>query len=728
MSQLKEIREKAQKQEFVAEVNRMMKLIINSLYKNKEIFLRELISNASDALDKIRFLALTDKNVMGDLDELEIKIKVDKENRMLHITDTGIGMTKDDLVKYLGTIAKSQTSEFLNRFQEAQESENKQSMSDLIGQFGVGFYSAFLVADKVLVTSKNNNDDQYIWESDSNSFIVSKDPRGNTLGRGTTVSLHLKEEAQEFLEESKLKEIISKYSQFINFNIYLWTSKTVSEAVPVEDTEAKTEKKDDGEDATVEEAKEEKPATKNVDKTVWDWELMNQAKPIWQRKTSEVTEAEYIEFYKAFTKDSQEPLDYTHFVAEGEVTFKSILFIPKTASTDLYQNYNKKQETVKMYVRRVFISDTYDDILPKYLNFIRGIVDSDDLPLNVSRETLQQNKLLKVIKKKLVRKVLDMVKKLSEADYDAFWKEFGTNIKLGTIEDTTNRVRLAKLLRFTSSRTEKDKLTSLEKYVEQMKDKQEFIYYIAGTSREELASSPFVERLIKKGYEVLYLTDPIDEYTMQSLPEFEGKRFQNVAKDGLNIDKSKQAEERLKELQKTYEPLLNWIKDGALKEKIESVKVSTRLVKTPMALVANQYGYSGNMERITRAQAYQKSGGDSMSNYYFGQKKILEVNPGHPLIKELLRRVESDASDPKAKDMVQLMFEAATLRSGYELRDMSGFAERIETMLRSAMNVSPDEKVDEEPEFEEPAAAEEYSKADEEEVKADAEEKGEVSF
>ena len=665
---------------------------------------------------------------MGDLDELEIKIKVDKENRMLHITDTGIGMTKDDLVKYLGTIAKSQTSEFLNRFQEAQESENKQSMSDLIGQFGVGFYSAFLVADKVLVTSKNNNDDQYIWESDSNSFIVSKDPRGNTLGRGTTVSLHLKEEAQEFLEESKLKEIISKYSQFINFNIYLWTSKTVSEAVPVEDTEAKTEKKDDGEDATVEEAKEEKPATKNVDKTVWDWELMNQAKPIWQRKTSEVTEAEYIEFYKAFTKDSQEPLDYTHFVAEGEVTFKSILFIPKTASTDLYQNYNKKQETVKMYVRRVFISDTYDDILPKYLNFIRGIVDSDDLPLNVSRETLQQNKLLKVIKKKLVRKVLDMVKKLSEADYDAFWKEFGTNIKLGTIEDTTNRVRLAKLLRFTSSRTEKDKLTSLEKYVEQMKDKQEFIYYIAGTSREELASSPFVERLIKKGYEVLYLTDPIDEYTMQSLPEFEGKRFQNVAKDGLNIDKSKQAEERLKELQKTYEPLLNWIKDGALKEKIESVKVSTRLVKTPMALVANQYGYSGNMERITRAQAYQKSGGDSMSNYYFGQKKILEVNPGHPLIKELLRRVESDASDPKAKDMVQLMFEAATLRSGYELRDMSGFAERIETMLRSAMNVSPDEKVDEEPEFEEPAAAEEDGKADEEEVKADAEEKGEVSF
>lgn len=401
VAELKELREKSQKQEFVAEVNRMMKLIINSLYKNKEIFLRELISNASDAIDKIRFLSLTDKNVLGDKEELVIRIKADKENRMLHITDTGIGMTKEDLVKYLGTIAKSQTSEFLNKFQEAQDSDNKQSMSDLIGQFGVGFYSAFLVADKVLVTSKNNNDEQYIWESDSSSFTVYKDPRGNTLGRGTTVSLHIKEEAQEFLEEAKLKEVITKYSQFINFNIYLWTSKTVSEEVAVEDETSKSEEtpKQD-EDGTVEEAKEEpKPKTKKVDKTIYDWELMNSAKPIWQRKTSEVTEAEYVEFYKAFTKESAEPLAYSHFVAEGEVTFKSILFVPKAAPSDIFQNYNKKQDTIKMYVRRVFISETVDDLLPKYLSFVRGVVDSDDLPLNVSRETLQQNKLLKVIKK-----------------------------------------------------------------------------------------------------------------------------------------------------------------------------------------------------------------------------------------------------------------------------------------------------------------------------------------
>jgi heat shock protein beta len=360
------MREKAQKQEFVAEVNRMMKLIINSLYKNKEIFLRELISNASDALDKIRFLSLTDKNILGDHEDLEIRIKIDKDNRMLHITDTGIGMTRDDLVKYLGTIAKSQTSEFLNRFQEAQESENKASMNDLIGQFGVGFYSAFLVADKVLVTSKNNNDEQYIWESDSNSFTVAQDPRGNTLGRGTTVSLHLKEEAQEFLEEHKLKEIIGKYSQFINFNIYLWGSKTVSEEVPLDDTPAEETKSTDSEDGTVEEAKEtEKPKTKKVDKTVYDWQLMNSAKPIWQRKTSEVTDQEYRDFYKAFSKDSTDPLVYTHFVAEGEVTFKSLLFVPKTAPSDIFQNYNKRQDTIKMYVRRVFISDTTDDLIPK---------------------------------------------------------------------------------------------------------------------------------------------------------------------------------------------------------------------------------------------------------------------------------------------------------------------------------------------------------------------------
>ena len=358
------------------------------------------------------------------------------------------------------------------------------------------------------------------------------------------------------------------------------------------------------------------------------------------------------------------------------------------------------------------------------MNFVRGIVDSDDLPLNVSRETLQQNKLLKVIKKKLVRKILDMIKKLDETQYEQFWKEYGTNIKLGVIEDTTNRVRLAKLLRFYSS-SSGDKRTSLEQYVKNMKDKQDTIYYIAGASKEEVEKSPFVEKLLKKGFEVLYLIDAIDEYCMQSLPNFEGKNFQNVAKDGVQLDKSKAAEERAKELEKTYEPLIKWIKESGLKDKVENVKISSRLVETPMALVASQYGYSGNMERITRAQAYQKTGGDSMSQYYFNQKKILEINPGHPLIKELLKRVEADPEDLRAKDSVTLMFESATLRSGYELGDSKGFADRIERMLKQSLNISPDEKIEEEPLFEDDVPAAENTEATE---NVDAEEEQSVNI
>jgi len=610
----------------------------------------------------------------------------------------------------------------------------------------VGFYSAFLVADKVIVTSKHNNDSQFIWESDSASFIVGRDPRGDTLGRGTTVSLHLKEEAQEFLEEAKLREIIQRYSQFITFNIYLWTHKTVTEEVPVESesvaeqAESASEKKqksgqeEEEDGAVVEEAKTEsaeptkaKPKTKKVDKTVWDWELMNEAKPIWQRKQSEVEDSEYIDFYKTFTKEKSDPMTYTHFVAEGEVTFKAILFIPKTAQTDIFQNYNKKQENIKMYVRRVFISDNVDDLLPKYLSFVRGVVDSDDLPLNVSRETLQQSKLLKVIKKKLVRKILDLIKKLDAEEYEDFWKEYATNIKLGVMDDSTNRVRLAKLLRFQSSETASGKLTGLEAYVERMKEKQEFIYFIAGTDRAELEKSPFVERLLKKGFEVLYLTDPIDEYTIQAGPEFDGKRFQNVAKEGLNIDKSKEAEERLKDLEKTYEPLIKWITSSSVNSTIESAKISTRLVSTPMALVASRGGYSGNMERLQRAQAYQKSGGDISTNYFFGQKKILEINPGHPLVKELLKRVEADGSDPKAHDLLMVMFEAATLRSGYDIKDTAGFADRIEKMLRRAMNISPDEKIDEIFEYDEPASEQKAaSAADEEDVKAESDDHEEL--
>lgn len=420
----------AEKFTFQTEVNRMMKLIINSLYRNKEIFLRELISNASDAIDKIRLLALTDSKELDTNPELHIRIKADKENKVLHILDSGIGMTHQDLINNLGTIAKSGTADFLAKMQDPNKADEGRDLNDMIGQFGVGFYSAFLVADRVVVTTKHNDDKQYIWESDANSFSITEDPRGDTLKRGSVISLYLKDEAQDFLEEDTVRDLIRKYSQFINFPILMWSSKTVDEEVAIEDEAPKVEKSEDDiedEDAKVEEDTDDnKPKTKKVSKTIWDWLLINDSKPIWTRKPAEVTEEEYNAFYKSLTKDSSEPLTQTHFIAEGEVTFKSLLYIPKVQPSESFNRYGTKSDNIKLYVRRVFITDEFNDMMPNYLSFIRGVVDSDDLPLNVSRETLQQHKLIKVIKKKLVRKVLDMIKKIDKAAYEKFWKEFST--------------------------------------------------------------------------------------------------------------------------------------------------------------------------------------------------------------------------------------------------------------------------------------------------------------
>uniref|UniRef100_A0A8C6WVZ5 Heat shock protein 90, beta (grp94), member 1 n=1 Tax=Neogobius melanostomus TaxID=47308 RepID=A0A8C6WVZ5_9GOBI len=681
-AQIKELREKSEKHVFQAEVNRMMKLIINSLYKNKEIFLRELISNASDALDKIRLLSLTNEDAMAANEELTIKIKSDKEKNMLHITDTGVGMTKEELVKNLGTIAKSGTSEFLNKMTEMQT--EGQSTSELIGQFGVGFYSAFLVADKVIVTSKHNNGTQHIWESDSNQFSVIEDPRGDTLGRGTTITLVLKEEASDYLELETIKNLVRKYSQFINFPIYVWASKTETVEEPIDEDAEEPEKEAAEDEAEVEEEEEDKdkPKTKKVEKTVWDWELMNDIKPIWQRPAKE---------------DSDDPLGHIHFTAEGEVTFRSILFIPASAPRGLFDEYGSKKMITS---RRVFITDDFNDMMPKYLNFVKGVVDSDDLPLNVSRETLQQHKLLKVIRKKLVRKTLDMIKKIAEEQYnEKFWKEFGTNIKLGVIEDHSNRTRLAKLLRFQTSNSETEK--------------QDKIYFMAGTSRKEAESSPFVESLLKKGYEVIYLTEPVDEYCIQALPEFDGKRFQNVAKEGVKFDESEKAKEKRETLDKEFEPLTTWLKDKALKDKVdEQFSCSfSRLTDSPCALVASQYGWSGNMERIMKAQAYQ-TGKDISTNYYASQKKTLEINPKHPLVKQMLKRVNDDADDQTASDLAVVLFETATLRSGYQLADTKAYGERIERMLRLSMNVPLDEQIEEEVEEEEPAEDDSEDKED----------------
>ena len=742
----------AEVSEFQAEVSRLMDIIINSLYSNKDIFLRELISNGSDSLDKIRFLSLTDESVLGSGEEanLDIRIKVDKENGVLSIRDRGVGMTKAELKENLGTIAKSGTSAFLEQMQKGDD-------MNLIGQFGVGFYSVYLVADFVEVRSKHNSEDkQWIWESKADGAFAISEDEGEPLGRGVEINIYLKEEAQEYLEEDKLKELVEKYSEFINFPIYLWNSEEVEEDVPLSDEELaeqaakaesgeedeedleetdeddESEENDEDDDEVEDEDEEELPQTKTVKKTVWDWKTVNDNKAIWLRSSTEVEDDEYTKFYKALSKDDKEPLSYTHFKAEGDVEFKSILFIPEKPPSDLFDNYYNKAAALKLYVRRVFISDEFDELLPKYLSFIKGIVDSDTLPLNVSRETLQQHTSLKTIKKKLVRKALDMIRKLAEegqdddedeeaavatddsADeeetkYDKFWKNYGKAIKLGIIEDASNRTRLAKLMRFYTSKSP-TKLVSLEQYVERMKPGQKSIYYLAGESREALEKSPFLEKLLHKDLEVIYFTDPIDEYTMQNLTEFDDFKFSNASKEDLKFgDDTEAAKARLKKVKEEFKDFIKWWKEILPSEDVEAVKISNRLVTTPCSVVTSKYGWSANMERIMKAQALSDDGRMA----YMRGRKTLEINPGHPIIKTLKEKSEDDADDEDTKRTALIMYETALLESGFMFEEPKGFAGRLFDMVRRDLGVEADAEVEEPDVDAEPDAAAEEAPKDE---------------
>ena len=728
-----------------------MDIIINSLYSNKDIFLRELISNGSDSLDKIRFLSLTDESVLGSGEEanLDIRIKVDKENGVLSIRDRGVGMTKAELKENLGTIAKSGTSAFLEQMQKGGD-------MNLIGQFGVGFYSVYLVADFVEVRSKHNSEDkQWIWESKADGAFAISEDEGEPLGRGVEINIYLKEEAQEYLEEDKLKELVEKYSEFINFPIYLWNSEEVEEDVPLSDEELaeqaakaegeedeedleeteendESEENDEDDDEVEDEDEEELPQTKTVKKTVWDWKTVNDNKAIWLRSSTEVEDDEYTKFYKALSKDDKEPLSYTHFKAEGDVEFKSILFIPEKPPSDLFDNYYNKAAALKLYVRRVFISDEFDELLPKYLSFIKGIVDSDTLPLNVSRETLQQHTSLKTIKKKLVRKALDMIRKLAEegqddddddeaavaaddsADeeetkYDKFWKNYGKAIKLGIIEDASNRTRLAKLMRFYTSKSP-TKLVSLEQYVERMKPGQKSIYYLAGESREALEKSPFLEKLLHKDLEVIYFTDPIDEYTMQNLTEFDDFKFSNASKEDLKFgDDTEAAKARLKKVKEEFKDFIKWWKEILPSEDVEAVKISNRLVTTPCSVVTSKYGWSANMERIMKAQALSDDGRMA----YMRGRKTLEINPGHPIIKTLKEKSEDDADDEDTKRTALIMYETALLESGFMFEEPKGFAGRLFDMVRRDLGVEADAEVEEPDVDAEPEAAADEAPKDE---------------
>eukprot|EP00268_Persea_americana_P025146 TRINITY_DN244_c0_g1_i3.p1 TRINITY_DN244_c0_g1~~TRINITY_DN244_c0_g1_i3.p1 ORF type:complete len:818 (+),score=225.71 TRINITY_DN244_c0_g1_i3:130-2583(+) len=716
------LRSSAEKFEFQAEVSRLMDILINSLYSNKDIFLRELISNASDALDKIRFLSLTDKEVLGEGDnsKLDILIKLDKENKVLSIRDRGIGMTKEDLIKNLGTIAKSGTSAFVEKMQTGGD-------LNLIGQFGVGFYSVYLVADYVEVISKHNDDKQYIWESKADgAFAVSEDIWHEPLGRGTEIRLHLREEAGEYLQEDKLKELVKKYSEFINFPIHLWASKEVDVEVPAdEDESAEEEETSDSssseEEESAEEDTEKKPKTKKVKETTYEWEVLNDVKAIWLRSPKEVTDEEYTKFYHTLAKDfsDEKPLAWSHFTAEGDVEFKAVLFVPPKAPHDLYESYyNTQKSNLKLYVRRVFISDEFDELLPKYLSFLKGLVDSDTLPLNVSREMLQQHGSLKTIKKKLIRKALDMIRRIADEDpdesdekaktdtekadendekkgqYAKFWNEFGKSIKLGIIEDAANRNRLAKLLRFESTKSG-GKLASLEQYISRMKPGQKDIFYITGPNKEQLEKSPFLERLTKKGYEVIFFTDPVDEYLMQYLMDYEDKKFQNVSKEGLKLGK----ESKFKDLKESYKELTNWWKDVLTSENVDSVKISNRLDNTPCVVVTSKYGWSANMERIMQSQTLS----DANKQAYMRGKRVLEINPRHPIIKELRERVVKDPQEESVKQTARLIYQTALMESGFMLNDPKDFASGIYDTVKASLKISPDAVVEDEDDVEEDA-------------------------
>ncbi|EIE27138.1 heat shock protein Hsp90 [Coccomyxa subellipsoidea C-169] len=693
-------KEGAEKFTFQAEVNRLMDILIHSLYSNKEIFLRELISNAADALDKIRFLSLTDKGQLGETSDLEIRVKVDHDNKILTIQDTGVGMTRDDLVKNLGTIAKSGTSAFLEQMQKSND-------INLIGQFGVGFYSVYLVADYVEVVSKHNDDKQWMWESGADgNFAVSEDT-GESIGRGTVLKIHIKEDAQEYLEEAKLKELVAKYSEFINFPIYLYSSKEVEKEVPVEeqlagDDEKETEEETDADKDDDEDSDDEAPKTKKVKETVWDWDLLNDNKALWLRSPSDVGDDEYANFYKALAKsDHEKAAAHVHFRAEGDVEFRALLYVPESAPPNFLADYYGHKPSLKLYVRRVFISDDFEELIPRYLSFLKGIVDSDTLPLSVSRETLQAHASLKVIKKKLVRKVLDSLKKMSDAEKDAakgdsadeddkaeaekygkFWKEFGRALKLGIIEDAPNRPRLAKLLRVRTS-TDPEKLVTLDDYVSRMKEDQKQIFYLTGASVEDLQKSVFLEKLIQKGYEVIFFTEPIDEYVMTHVTEYDDKKFQDASKDDVKLGKDDK--KGLKKLKEEFKDVLAWWKE-LLGAAVGQVKVSTRLATSPAIVLTSKYGWSANMERIMKSQAL----GDTADRSYMKGMKTLEINPRHPLVLELKRQFEEDKESDKAAAYARLLWDTALLESGFEIEAPKEFNSRIYGLLAQAYNIQGD--------------------------------------
>ncbi|KAL7542426.1 hypothetical protein ACHAWF_007174 [Thalassiosira exigua] len=665
---------------FQAEVGRVMDIIINSLYSNRDVFLRELASNAADACDKKRFLSITDEDA-GGLAEPTIRIKADKDAMTVTIEDSGVGMTKSELQNNLGRIAQSGTKKFMEALGEGNADVN------LIGQFGVGFYSAYLVADRVEVVTKSMQpgSDQLKWTSDaSSSYTISEDAKGEPIeGSGTRLVLHLKDDALEYLEPSKLEELLQHYSEFVEFPISVWKEKTEYKQVP-----------DDEANETLEEGEE--PKTKTVPETTEGYERMNANKPIWLRSPSDVTEEEYKDFYQsAFRASYDEPLAHTHFSLEGQIECKSILYIPGMLPFELSKDmFDEDSRNVRLYVKRVFINDKFEDIVPRWLKFVRGVVDSQDLPLNVSREILQKSKVLSIINKRLVRKSLDMIREIEgdedESKYIMFWNNFGKYLKVGVIEDARNKDDIVPLLRFSSSSSDEE-YTSLDQYVEGMKEGQKLIYYVTADGKEKARLSPAAEKVRNRGYEVLYLTEPLDEIMIESVTRYKDFRLADVSKEGLDLGDEDEEERKKKEeaLDEEHKGVKEYL-EAALAEKVSKVKMTDLLSESPAALVQSAYGMSPTMQRYMKAQNVASGGSDAGTMGSFNQA-VLEVNPSHPIMKDLERMVasrgegedlEGEGGD-EAKDFATLLYDVAALTSGYEIEETGDFARRILSMMTS---------------------------------------------
>ncbi|AET00910.1 putative Heat shock protein Hsp90 family [Medicago truncatula] len=667
----------AEKFEYQAEVSRLMDLIVNSLYSNKEVFLRELISNASDALDKLRFLSVTEPDLMKDAIDFDIRIQTDKDNGIITITDTGIGMTKPELVDCLGTIAQSGTAKFLKALKD---SKGAGADNNLIGQFGVGFYSAFLVADRVVVSTKSpKSDKQYVWEGEVNasSYTIAEetDPE-KLIPRGTRLTLHLKRDDKGFAHPERIEKLVKNYSQFVSFPIYTWQEKGFTKEVEVDEDPAEA-KKDNQDEKT-----EKKKKTKTVVEKYWDWELTNETQPIWLRNPKEVTKEDYNEFYKKTFNEYLEPLASSHFTTEGEVEFRSILYVPAYAPSGKDDVINPKTKNIRLHVKRVFISDDFDgELFPRYLSFVKGVVDSNDLPLNVSREILQESRIVRIMRKRLVRKAFDMILGISMSDnredYEKFWDNFGKHLKLGCIEDRENHKRLAPLLRFYSSQSDEE-FISLDEYVENMKPDQKDIYYIAADSVNSAKNTPFLEKLAEKELEVLFLVDPIDEVAIQNIKTYKEKNFVDISKEDLDLgDKN---EEKEKEMKQEFSSTIDWIKKR-LGDKVASVQISNRLSSSPCVLVSGKFGWSANMERLMKAQTM----GDPASMEFMKSRRVFEINPDHSIIRNLDAACKTNPEDQEALRAIDLLYDAALVSSGFTPDNPAQLGGKIYEMMGMAL-------------------------------------------